>query len=79
MSLASAFLILTQSATPAAAEAPASRAAPVAEQVRASATILRPARVSISRDGAVEVEGTPDRRTVQRSRDAAGTVWVEFS
>lgn len=79
MSLAAALLLLAQSATPMAADAPVSRASPVAEQVRASVTVLRPARVSISRDGAVEVDSTADPRTVQRRRDAAGTVWVEFS
>lgn len=79
MSLAAALFLIAQSAAPAVADVPASSATPVAEQVRASVRIVRPVRVSIAQDGAVEVDSTVDPRTVQRSRDAVGTVWVEFS
>lgn len=79
MSLAAALVLIAQSASPAAAEAPVAGAMPVAERARATVRILRPAQVRVARDGAVEVEGDHDPRTVQRSRDAAGTLWVEFS
>lgn len=79
MSLAAALLLVAQSASPAVAMAPAVSATPLAEQARARVRVLRPVQVSVARDGAVEIEGDYDPRTVQRSRDAAGTVWVEFS
>lgn len=79
MSIAVAILLAAQAAGPAAAEAPVSRTALVAEQVRASVTIRRPARVTIADNGTVELDASSDPRTVQRSRDAAGTLWLEFS
>ncbi len=79
MSFAAAFIVIVQSAaTVSGGDAPAARAAPVAERVTASARVLRPARISfLVADGETAEE---DRnRAVQRGRDNAGTVWIEFS
>jgi hypothetical protein len=79
MSFAAAFIIIAQSAaTGSGGDAPAARTAPVAERVTVSARVLRPARISfLVADGETTEE---DRnRAVQRGRDNAGTVWIEFS
>ena len=84
MSFAAAILIVAQSAGPQVAEAnpisvPVS-ARPVALQARASARIIRPARIDFSsHDEAVQSKAQPNVRESQRSRDAAGTPWIEFS
>lgn len=84
MSLAAAFVLIAQSAAPIAANAPAAGEAgavraPVAEQVRASVTVLRAERISaVLESDAAEQANAPAKR-IQRSRDSAGTVWVEFS
>ena len=75
MSFLAALALIAQSAAPVAAPAPAG----VAEQVTATVTVLRPARVVVDADGAVQLDSAPYAAPVQRSRDAAGTVWIEFS
>jgi|GEM_PF-3341325 len=80
MSLTAALVILAQSAAPQAAEATTVRSRPVAVQARASARILRPARIEFSSfDENTQRPIDPDVREMQRSRDAQGTPWVEFS
>lgn len=79
MSLSAALVLIAQSAAPSAAPAPAQSAAHIAVQVRASVTIRRPARISITADGEAEIDGDVNAAGVQRNRDAAGTVWFEFS
>lgn len=85
MSLAIALLIAAQSAAPQAAETAASsarsgRTQSVGVQVRASTRIIRPARIDAS-----DVPQTSEQRAnaqangIQRSRDAAGTLWIEFN
>jgi len=82
MSFAAAFVLIAQSAAsagaPASADVASARSAPVAERVTARATILRPARISFDLESS-EVSVNTRRTNVQRGRDAAGTVWVEFS
>lgn len=80
MSFAAAFVLISQSIAPVAAEAPAAPVTgPVAERVSASVTILRPARISFQIGNEAETSGQERVRNVQRGRDAAGTVWIEFS
>jgi len=80
MSLTAALLIVAQSAAPQAAEAAAPRARPIAVQVRASARVLRPARIDFSLASTIAGQ-SPNAAVngIQRERDAAGTVWVEFN
>ncbi len=84
MSLTAAFLIVAQSAAPQVAQSsdiPAtSRARPIAVQVRASARVIRPARIDFARVAAAS-EQSPNAAVngIQRERDAAGTVWLEFN
>ena len=75
MSLVAALALIAQSAAPVGAAAPAG----VAERVTATVTVLRPARVVVDADGVAQLESAPYAAPVQRSRDAAGTVWIEFS
>ena len=80
MSLAAALLLIAQAASPSVPASAANGPAPMAEQVRASVTVLRPARISVAREeGKVSVDAPAGGQSVQRSRDAAGTLWVEFS
>ena len=80
MSFAAAFLIVAQSAAAgSASDGPAARAAPVAERVSASARVLRPARISFVVENGAEAADVSRNSAVQRGRDAAGTVWIEFS
>lgn len=80
---AAAVLLIAQSALPSAAAADASRlparAAPIAERVTARATILRPARISFQELSGANDDQETRSHAVQRGRDAAGTVWIEFS
>lgn len=77
MSLTAAIVFLTQSPAPVVADAPARM--PLAERVTASVRVLRPARISYE-SAAEAVEDERVRNVeVQRDRDAAGTVWIEFS
>ena len=77
MSLIAALVFLTQSAVPVASDAPARL--PLAERVTASVRVLRPARISYE-SAAEAVEDERVRNVeVQRDRDAAGTVWIEFN
>ena len=71
--------MIAQSTAPAMAEAPVARSGPVAEIVTASAQVLRPARIVLSNSGEVELKGAEQMPKPQRDRDAAGTVWIEFS
>lgn len=79
MSFAVAVLLIAQSAAPSApATVETRRPEPIAT-VTASARVLRPAVISFD---AVDETSPEDQRTgvaMQRSRDAAGTLWVEFS
>ncbi|KEO89204.1 hypothetical protein EH31_14325 [Erythrobacter longus] len=84
MSLAVALLIFAQSVAPQVAQtsdtSSTARARPVVEQVRASARVLRPARIVFSQEQASAQENANARvNGVQRTSDAAGTVWVEFN
>ncbi len=79
MSVATAILFIAQSTTTAVADAPSARATPVAERVRASVRALRPARIIFQSENETETSDENQSRNVQRGRDAAGTVWVEFS
>ncbi|MEP1421763.1 MAG: hypothetical protein ABJK59_08340 [Erythrobacter sp.] len=84
MSFTAALLIVAQSAAPQIAEAsaasPASRARPVAVQARASARVLRPARIDFSQLQAASAQApNASVNGMQRGRDAAGTEWVEFN
>lgn len=80
MSFTAALLILAQSATPHVAEAPVVRSGPVAVQASASVRIIRPANIDFANfEQASDKVGEPASRETQRSRDAAGTPWIEFS
>jgi hypothetical protein len=79
MSLSAALVLIAQIAAPSAAPAPAQSAAHISVQVKASVTVRRPARISITADGEAEIDGDVNTARVQRNRDAAGTVWFEFS
>ncbi len=91
MSFAAAFLLIAQSAVSAGAPSnanapaprqnsiPASTPATVAERVTVSARILRPARIDFDEASGADADDQTRSRAVQRGRDAAGTVWVEFS
>ncbi len=80
MSLAIALLVIAQSVAPAAGtNAAPARIAPVAERVTVSVTVLRPARISFKITGEDKTTGETQNRAVQRARDAAGIVWIEFS
>lgn len=79
MSMAAAFLMIAQSASPAVADAPASRQAPVATSATASARILRPAVISFEINEDAETLEDARNQAVQRGRDQAGTLWIEFS
>ncbi|MAY20071.1 MAG: hypothetical protein CL955_05585 [Erythrobacteraceae bacterium] len=80
MSLAAALVLIAQAASPGVAPPAVEQRAAIAEQVRASVTVLRPARISVAaEDGSVSVDAPTNGQSVQRSRDAAGTLWVEFS
>ena len=75
MNLTAALLLIAQSAAPAAVSAPA----PVAERATATVTIVRPVQVRLTEQGEVSVDGLAGDTTIQRNRDAAGTIWIEFS
>ncbi|WP_298471534.1 hypothetical protein [uncultured Erythrobacter sp.] len=79
MSLAAAFVMIAQSAAPAIADAPRGRRTAGPIYVTASARVIRPVevRLRMTRDGA-KVESNSDI-PVQRRRDKAGTVWIEFN
>ncbi len=80
MSFTAALLMIAQSAAPALTATPVAQPrAPVAVQVSASARVLRPARIGFTQEAGVVLADEERNSTVQRSRDAAGTYWVEFS
>lgn len=76
MSIAAAILLIAQASAPAAAQAPTPQ--PMAT-VRASARVLRPALISFAVEADDPGEGRMRDHGAQRARDAAGTIWVEFS
>ena len=79
MSLAAALFILAQSAAPQTADVPNRTQRGVSVQVQASATIIRPARVTFENRGASLLKVTGVRSSqVQRSRDSNGTQWADF-
>jgi len=84
MSLAIALLIVAQSASPVVAETSlpsiTRTARPVAVRTRASARVLRPARIEISYTPQTsEQRAQSEFKGIQRARDGAGTLWVEFN
>lgn len=79
-----AILIVAQGAAPqivdASAKLPIARSNPVAVQARATVRIIRPASIDFSQfDEAIKAVPNPEAREAQRSRDADGTPWIEFS
>lgn len=78
MSIAAALLIFAQASAPFVAQAPAPQPTAIAT-VQASVRVLRPARISVAQAVADAPEGQQRDHSVQRGRDAAGTVWIEFS
>lgn len=79
MSFAAALVLIAQATSPATAPQAVSGPVRVAERATATVTIRRPAQVRIGRDGTVDVDTPRGVDTVQRSRDEAGTLWIEFS
>ena len=79
MSLAASLLLIAQSAAPAVGDAPKPSGSPVAVQASATVTIRRAAVIRVSDNGDTSVEAVASANEVQRSRDEAGTVWIEFS
>ena len=80
MSFAAALLVVAQSAVATAAPVPVSAPrAPVAERVTASVEILRPVRIVLAEEERAFANGEERADRGQRSRDAAGTLWIEFS
>ena len=80
MTFTIALLILGQSAAPQVGQLPVIRTRPVAVQARASVRVIRPVRLDFSRLEKItdKVRGTPAPE-MQRSRDASGRRWIEFS
>ncbi len=84
MSVAVALLMIAQSATPTLADTSATNSGSqsrrqVVAQVTASATVLRPVRIEFDETVGAQVSDEQRNPNVQRSRDAAGTYWLEFS
>ncbi|MEL7217313.1 MAG: hypothetical protein AAGK01_02670 [Pseudomonadota bacterium] len=74
MSAAAAIILIAQSAAPTASDKPLVR-----EYVTASATVVRPAIIRVRRDGEQSRIDATSPIKPQRSRDRAGTVWIEFN
>lgn len=53
--------------------------APVAERARVTVQVLRPARISAALQASPEEQANAPAKRIQRHRDAAGTIWIEFS
>lgn len=83
MVFAAALALIVQSAAPVASpgafEAAARPTRTIATPATARARILRPAIITIDQRTAQPELGTPTGYNVQRERDEAGTVWIEFS
>ena len=79
MSLAASLLLIAQSAAPAVGDVPKPAGSSVAVPASATVTIRRAAVIRVSDDGDTSVESATSANEVQRSRDEAGTVWIEFS
>ncbi|WP_108787449.1 hypothetical protein [Erythrobacter sp. Alg231-14] len=82
MSFAAAIVLIVQSSAvataPGAATTSASPSSPIAERVTARANVIRPARINFDIETST-ASVTTRANTVQRGRDEAGTVWIEFS
>ena len=79
MSLTAALLIFAQSAAPQVTAATPTTSRPVAVQARASARIIRPARIRFSSfDEDAQQPANAYARDKQHERDSQGTPWVEF-
>ena len=84
MSFAVAIVLMTQSAGSGVAIAPpkpasAAERAPIAQSSTATVRVLRPERISASLQAPPEERSNAAARRVQRRRDEAGTIWIEFS
>lgn len=79
MSFSASLLLIAQAAAPIAVEMPAPLFAPVATRATATVTIRRPAVIRLEKNGNMSVESDASEVEVQHRRDAAGTVWIEFS
>ena len=84
MSFTAALLLIAQSAAPSATVAPVEQASGpsaggVSVQTSASARIIRSVEIAFNAETGIEVTGSAQNHTLQRSRDNAGTYWVEFS
>ncbi|EAQ28917.1 hypothetical protein NAP1_14998 [Erythrobacter sp. NAP1] len=84
MSFTAALLIIAQSAAPSVAVAPVEQASgasagSVSVQASASARIIRSVEITFDAESGIEVTGNAQNHTLQRSRDDAGTYWIEFS
>lgn len=90
MSLTAALFLLAQSAVPNAVEQGSggdsqggttlARPAGARVQVQASARVLRAVRIDLPTLNAAQLpEDLSTKNGVQRARDAAGTIWIEFS
>jgi len=77
MDFVAALFIMTQGAAPMVAEMPSQSR--VATRATVSARVLRPAYISLQPDAEPDETQSFKTRSVQRARDAAGTIWVEFS
>ena len=84
MSFAVAFVLMTQSAAPGAASAPPKPASaavrtPIAQSSTATVRVLRPVRISASLEAPPQERRNAAAQRIQRRRDQAGTIWIEFS
>lgn len=74
MSLAVAALLIAQTAA-----VGATASTPVAQQAVATVRVLRPVRITVEGEKVEVKAGGQQASAPQRSRDSAGTVWIEFS
>ena len=84
MSFAIAFVLMTQTAASGVAIVPpkpasAAERAPIAQSSTATVRVLRPERISASLQAPPEERSNAAARRIQRRRDEAGTIWIEFS
>ncbi|MEM7779278.1 MAG: hypothetical protein AAF697_02680 [Pseudomonadota bacterium] len=80
MSFSVALILIAQSTSPVASlPSNQSPSAPVAERVTATVRVLAPERISLVLEAGPEERANAPAQRIQRSRDSAGTIWVEFS
>jgi len=79
MSLSAAFIMIAQANAAIVAEAPRFKHPSAIASVRASARVLRAQPIRIVQDLPKDPPGLVRESDCQRGRDAAGTVWIEFS